>query len=151
MFFSCGHCNNTKQTKEIFYNILNCTVESDGVDTNITYRLDQENWESVSVILLANNDTVRTANTVEFLNRIYNGITETKKIESSNLRQKLIREIKKFENYLIEYDQNVEDRDKDEIKNKIIRHLRPTSNFTAFKRWIVRENPVFMEEFGAYL
>jgi uncharacterized protein (TIGR02646 family) len=150
LFYCCGHCNNSKLAKVEYDEILNCTIETDNVDTKIKYKINP--FPRESAIITAVEDTPATNNTVQLLNEVYNGKTVLKKIESANIRSKLLLEIKKFQELLFQYDDDGYDQDEIEnIKKQIIRHLKPTSNFTAFKRWIIRENSWLQDEFEDYL
>jgi hypothetical protein len=37
------------------------------------------------------------------------------------------------------------------IKQKLILQLRPSSNFTAFKRWFIRDRSWLLEDFEDYI
>jgi len=53
---------------------------------------------------------------------------------------------------LFDYDDDgYEPEEKENIKNQIVRHLKPTSNFTAFKRWIIHENSSLYNDFKAFI
>ncbi len=147
LFWSCGHCNNTKLGN--YDNILNCTVESDNVDTDIKYIFKPFPFETVEIETIANNEKTRT--TKDLLIAVYNGTTKLKKIEAANLKDKLLDEIRDFQQDLIDYfqDTNTDD-DKQYFLIKIRGHLNRASNFTAFKRWIVRDNDRLRDEFEEY-
>ncbi len=82
---------------------------------------------------------------------VYNGTTTLKKIEAANLRKKLLTEIMDFQKSLIDYFQDTNnDEDKAYFLRKIRGHLNKASNFTAFKRWIVKDNKKLREEFEGY-
>ncbi len=150
LFYCCSHCNNNKLARAVFDEILNCTIETDGVDIKIKYEIDPFPGEKARIIALENNNKVN--NTVRLLNEIYNGTTTLKKIESANIRNKLLSEIRKFQDLLFEYvndDYNQEE--KIEFKRKIIQQLRPTSNFTAFKRWIIRKSEYLRPDFEEFI
>ena len=150
LFYCCGHCNNTKLAKAAFEDILNCTIELDGVDTKIKYTIKPLPKEKAEITALENTDRVN--NTVRLLDEAYNGTTTLKLIESANIRSKLLSEIRAFYDLLLEYDNDLYDEnEKLQIKNKIIRELRPASNFTAFKRWIIRDSDYFRPQFAEYL
>lgn len=138
LFFCCAHCNNTKLANPDYDLILNCTIERDNVETIIRYHIDPLPKEKA--IITALEDTQQVVKTVDLLHNIYNGTTELKIIESANLRSKLLKEIRNFHNLLFAYydDSNTEE-ELFAVKNQIIRELRSTSNFTAFKRWIIRD------------
>jgi len=151
LFYCCSHCNNTKLDKAKYDYILNCTVEADAVETNIRYHINPFPMEQAEFtpILLKN---VKVSNTIDLLLEVYNGSTPLKKIESGNLRSKLLKEIRNFQNLLFDfYDDTFNDEEKLEIKNKIIRQLRPTTNFTAFKKWVLRDNEKLRADFVDYL
>jgi len=150
LFYSCAHCNNIKLDKLKYDSILNCTIEIDEVETKIKYHIDPWPKEQAEITPLV--DDIRVSNTVELLLEIYNGTTELKKIESANLRSKLLKEIRAFQNLIFEfYDDSYTLEEKEELKSRIIRQLRPTSNFTAFKKWILRDSEVMVLDFVDYL
>lgn len=146
LFFSCGHCNNTKLDK--FDDILNCT-ESNAIETKIKYEIKPFPKEKAKIEAIENIPQIN--NTVDLLNQVYNGTTNLKQIESSNIRSNLLREIKEFQALLFEYDDEDEDEEKEKFRKKIIKHLNSNSAYTAFKRWIIRDNNYFREIFIDFL
>jgi uncharacterized protein (TIGR02646 family) len=150
LFYCCSHCNNTKLAKPKFDSILNCTIEADEVETSMKYHLDPFPKEKVKITPLKPDISVK--NTVDLLLEIYNGTTNQKKIESANLRNKLLVEIRKFQDLLFDfYDDTFTSDEQDKIKNEIVRHLRAPSNFTSFKRWIIRENEEISKDFSGFI
>lgn len=146
LFYCCAHCNNTKLAKPQYDAILNCTLDAD-IDTKIRYHIDPWPKEKAEITALVADANV--TNTVDLLLEVYNGTTELKKIESANLRSKLLKEIREFQNLLFAfYDDSYTDEEKADIKNSIIRQLRPTSNFTAFKKWVLRDSEVAADFVG---
>ncbi len=144
LFYACVHCNSTKS--DDYDNILNCTIESDGVDKKIKYWINPFPKEEAKIIALDLDD--RVVNTVALLNAVYNGSTTLKKIEAANLRSKLLKEIRNFQQLLFDYYNDLyNEAEKAEIKGQILRELRPSSNFTAFKIWILKENPDLLVDF----
>ena len=115
----------------------------------IKYQIDPYPKEKAE--FSAQEDTELTRNTVLLLYATFNGTTQLKKIESGNLRSQLLKEVRKFQDMLFEYDDGtyIED-EKEVLRNRIIRELQPASGFTAFKRWIIRQNEVLFEEFSSY-
>lgn len=148
LFWSCGHCNNIKSND--YKEILNCTDKTDNVDSVLKYNLKPFPFEMVDIIPM--NSNPKTINTRDLLLAIYNGTTPLKKIESSNLRGKILDEIMCFQQLLVDY---FKDTNTPEAKRnylfKIQGHLNRASNFTAFKRWIVWENERLNKEFGQYI
>lgn len=146
LFYCCAHCNNTKLAKPEYDNILKCTVAEDGVDTKIRYHINP--WPGEKAEFQAVEDTERVNNTVALLREVYNGKTVLKTIEAANLRDALLKEVRKFQDLIFEYfDNSFSEEDKEYLKQKIARELNSASAFTAFKRWIVRDSVTLNGEF----
>ncbi len=147
LFWSCGHCNNIKL--DGYTDIINCTDSNENIETRIKISIKAFPMEQVNVEPLDTNPS--TLSTVELLNSVYNGTTKLKTIESNNLRTKIQTDIADFRKYLFDYfDDDLDGRDKRYCLLQIKKHLRRSSNFTLFKRVIVRENPVLRNEFEKY-
>lgn len=75
-----------------------------------------------------------------------------KQKEAINLKNHLLEEICDFQGHFKNYfaETNDED-DKAYYLRKIKSHLNKGSSFTAFKRWIIRDNNRLLEELGEYL
>jgi hypothetical protein len=142
LYLSCGHCNNTKLAK--YDEILNCTTIDDNVEMALYYKCNPFPMEKAEIKVRV--DSLKARNTKELIEKTFNGEhTPQKKLESANLRNKLIHEIKDFQQLLFDYFEN----NKHEIfKVKIEEQLSCRSAFTAFKRWIIRDNEMLLEEFN---
>ena len=70
------------------------------------------------------------------------------------LRDKLIKDIHRFQNILTQYFEYT-DAELSEEANALLPqiklHINKAANFASFKRWIIRNNDVFMAKFGQYL
>ena len=149
LFFACGHCNNTKLAKPEYDTILNCTDPKDDPENWIEYELKPFPKEKVKLKpKVGFESNQRVMNTIQLLDSVYNGTTHLKKIESSNLRDKLLKEIIDFQQNLLEYYQDLDDEEKGICRKKILRHLQYSSAFTAFKRWIIKNNPELQKDFS---
>jgi hypothetical protein len=153
LFLACGHCNNTKGDK--FDNILNCTNPAHDVENRIKYEMKPFPGERVKITSL--KDDERVNNTVRLLMEVFNGSTPLKVIESSNIRKTLLKELLDFQKQLLKYakcdkgdKENKTDREREKYSRRIEKHLAGSSAFTAFKRWIIKENPIFREIFEQY-
>ena len=143
LFFSCGHCNNVKLDN--FNNILNCNILEDKVDSAIHYYCKPFPKEKAEFRILILSD--RAKETKDLLEKSFNGEhTPQKSLESSFLRSLLIKEIKDFQDLLFNYYECMEE-DKEYFLIKIKFHLSNQSAFTAFKRWIIRDNKALKSEF----
>lgn len=148
LFYACGHCNNIKLAKHT--NLLNSTIEADNVETNFHYHINPFPKEKANLTAIASD--IRIINTVALLNDIYNGNTIHKTIEAGNIRAKLLKEVRNFQDLLFQYyDDSYDKEELVTVKQKIERELRRTSAFTAFKRWVIRDNADLFADFGMYL
>lgn len=147
LFWSCGHCNNTKLA--LYSDLLNCTVAADAVETALKYEIKPFPKEKAQIT--AQNADPRTGRTRDLLLAIFNGTTPLKTIESSNLREHLLREIKDFQTELIAYYESIGEAERQEHRQKIARHLDRSSAFTAFKRWVIRNNEGLYSDFAHLL
>jgi len=149
LFFSCAHCNNIKLAS--YNNILDCTKAEENVDTDLKYIFKPFPFEHVKIESLKDNNEVNT--TKNLLMAVYNGTTKLKKLESANLRNSLLEDIMKFQQLLKDYFEVSEDDNdgKEYFRIKIRNEIGNSSNFTAFKRWIIWDNEKLNEEFGGMI
>jgi len=150
LFWSCAHCNNIKRDKYI--NFLNCTNADDRVEERLRYTVDS--FPFGKIVIEALDDEEKTQITKKLLLNVYYGSTIQKKIESSNLRKNLIKELKSFQDILFEYLHNyvdLDDEDREFFLSKIKRHLNIASAFVSFKRWMIRDNKKLLNLFEKYL
>lgn len=149
LFYACSHCNNTKEMlerdSEFKGGFLNCTHEEDRVDERISYRVYSFPIAIVVIEKAEISDeeySVRVENTITLLDAIYNGYkTSIKKIEAENIRTAILNEIDTFQNLLIEMVTAKSSAEKDDLIKKVRNCLKNDTAFTAFKRWIVKDNP----------
>ena len=131
---SCAHCNNTKLARHD--KILNCTVESDSVETALKYLLNS--FPEVEVNIEVRQPSQKCENTKDFLDDVFNGKTPIKKLETKNIRSRLNKEFSRFideiNTYLLEPNPN------DESQRRIRESLSRQAEFAAFKRWHIRSN-----------
>jgi len=145
LFFACGHCNNTKLEK--YDNLLNCTDVNDDVENKLKYIFEPID----KVIKIEALDTEqKTNNTKNLLIAVYNGTTSLKKTDVENLIEHLENEIDNFQEKLKKYWNTSDTEIKQFYLPKIQEHLSRASNFTAFKRWIIKDNQRLRNEFEQY-
>lgn len=145
LFLACNHCNSAKGDK--FGNILNCTIKTDCVDTAISYNFIPFPKEKLQFI--PQNTNKKTHHTVLLLDRVFNqDFTATKSIESVNLRDKLLDNIYDFQKLLIDYYEN---ENKEYFLEQIKSQLNKSSEFTAFKRQIIRNSEYYKRDFEKYI
>jgi uncharacterized protein (TIGR02646 family) len=145
LFWSCGHCNNTKLAKFDF--ILNCADTNDVIEEKLNY--DIKPYPRAKVSITANSDDNKTLQTQALLLAVFNGTTTLKEIESDNIRSNLLKEIKNFQKWLFKYfnDTN-DDKEKERCLKKIKQHLNKASAFTSFKRQIIKDDDELFKEFS---
>jgi hypothetical protein len=149
LFLSCSHCNNIKGEK--YDNILNPINDDEDVENFIKYEMPM--FPKSKVKIIAVNTSEKTLQTVNLLNDVYNGTTPLKSIESEYIREALLRELLDFQDALLTYynDENDDEDEKVLSKKRIIKHINKKSAFTAFKRWIVKENEILYEDFREFI
>jgi hypothetical protein len=103
------------------------------------------------VEISAQKNDQRVDSTVSLLLEVYNGTTPLKVIESGNIRKALLNEILDFQKHLLEYyDEDNEEDDRRIHLKEIKKHLKKSSPFTAFKRWIIKDIPDLRKDFEQY-
>ena len=142
LFLACAHCNNIKGDR--YYPILDCTKVD--IDDIIEFKLvgNPIISEELAIIATKNDDEIK--NTCDLLHDVYYGTTQQKIIEANILRNRLFKEINQFGAYIRKYTRASGDYKKD-LSSKIKLELKNTSEFTAFKRWIIRDNPKVCADF----
>ena len=151
LFFACGHCNGTKLAKPEYDNILNCTVKEDDVENRLKYIFYLSTHKMIEEVIIESLDNSdKTNNTKNLLQATYNGSTPTKKFEANNLKSRLRDEIKNFNDAIKNYQTTNNKEEKDYFLEKIKSHIDKSSDFTAFKRWIIKDSPKLKMEFEQY-
>lgn len=146
LYLACVHCNNTKLGK--YDPILDCCQED--IDQKIAFS-QKDVFEQCAVKLTPLEDGTETKNTVALLNDIYEGTTPSKRIEAQNLRRELKKELDMFAMLLYDYKTEDNDDEKEEYRYCIRQHLKPSSPFTAFKRWMILNHQDQYPEFLPYI
>ena len=148
LFFACPHCNNIKGDRHD--NILNCTEINPTITDIIKFSMNPFPNEVTLIEALNDDETVK--NTVDLLNKIYNSQSpDIKRLESSNLRSKLSRELNEFTRSIIDYAYEKRPSQKEDLRAIIIDHLKKDSQFTAFKIWQVKSSNFLRTEFNEYI
>jgi uncharacterized protein (TIGR02646 family) len=149
LFWACGHCNNIKGDNLLYDNILNCTDKTHDIENKLKFIFQPFAAERVEIQVIDNSET--TKNTQKLLFAVYNGTTIQKEKESINLLDFLLSEFDKFNGFLLGYLKSENEDTKKYYSEKIKLELDGSSNFTAFKRWEIRENyPKLKAEFEKY-
>ena len=144
LFYACQHCNNCKSGN--FDNILNCTDDNEDVEMwiELFVELVEGSRVKISITPQGENSGNRTKveNTIHLLERIYNGEhTAIKTEESDNLRNFLIDEMWVFYGNIRKLMSNIRYPQEQKESEEFIRlNVRNDSNFTGFKRWVIRRN-----------
>lgn len=144
LFLSCKHCNNTKGDR--FDNILNCMNE----DVEDCISCELEAFPKATVKIKPLKDDIRVNNTVKLLDLCFNGETPLKKLDSKNMRDNLSSQLTEFKRTIIDF-LNSSDETHDVLERKIIDELADTSEYAAFKRCYIKNNPKLNSIFGKYI
>ncbi len=151
LMYACSHCNNTKN--DLFRTspstIINCTDPEQFPDLWIEYRLDISDDLKVIAKITQNLATPAPAyqqqidNTIRLLDAVYNGTkTAIRSQEAFNLRVKLTTELRNFQQKLFEYLTTTDAARKSQLKTAINQEIENASEFTAFKKWMLRDRNI---------
>ena len=91
------------------------------------------------------SDDEEVEQTVSLLEDVYYGTTPQKKIEAQIIRKNLRKNLSKFKEYVREYQEAEDAVEKDDIGELLKRELKNSSEFTAFKRWLIWDKEMFSE------
>lgn len=157
LFWSCAHCNGIKSDTHI--DLLNCTKISDCVDQKIKYDLDPFAFPSYHKVIIEPLTTEqKTLNTVILLQKVYKGVssdgttvTDMRKLQAGAIREKLFNDICDFECILKRYFMTDLPAEQEILKMRIINELKNSSQFTAFKRYVIRNNRHYFSEFSMHI
>lgn len=148
LYYSCAHCNNLKLSK--YDNILDPGNPEEDVENLIHYGMPiLHKRAKIEIRGCKNNEKVNS--TVELLNYVYNGKTAIKDIEAVNIKRDLVKELLEFTTWLIDYDDELEEDEREELKRNIRKGLSVKSAFTAFKRQIIKDTDYLYKEFKDYI
>ena len=145
LFLACAYCNHIKSDK--YTPIWDCTQVE--VDELISFRKAGHfgTDESLTFAKVEGADeTLATAMTCELLQRVYHGKTKQEEFGAKILRNAVISELSKFKNCIRNYRQSSGE-DKEDLSELIKKDLKSNSQFVAFKRWVVRDNPDWCNDF----
>lgn len=134
---SCGHCNAIKGNRYI--PILDCTRID--VDLKISFRVLDFLSNEKEIEIKALDTSTETENTCRLLNDVYYGknpnTAREANIKRREIREKILKFMQKVRTYIDE--ENPEK--KQDLLLAIEAELSNRSEFTAFKRWIIRDHP----------
>lgn len=142
LFFSCAHCNNTKLAIK---NLIDCTKKDEAIERRLIQ--DYNLVENEASFSSNSSSDIPAENTAELLNKIFAGHTKLKKLEASNLREKVKKELINFIDLLDEYTSNPSASSKALLEAD----LKSSSAFTGFKRHIARGNGKVSADFADLL
>lgn len=146
LFLSCAHCNNIKLGR--YDNILDCTNED--VDEVIAFRKIGYFGREEMLQFEALDNREETKQTVALLECVFYGETPQKQFEAKILRKRLREEISRFKGLVRDF-KEAEGEDKIDLELALKRELKCSSEFTAFKRWLIKDNKEYYSELLPYV
>jgi uncharacterized protein (TIGR02646 family) len=140
LFLSCGFCNGRKSNK---YSLLEPT--SHNIEDHISHALDFANKKVVFAINSSPDeiDYALANDTIQLLNRLFNGKGNIRDVKAQTLYEDLQREINFFLSLLNEYGKNSNNENRQRIKDCLL----ISKEFLAFKYWILKGLPDFYAVF----
>jgi len=145
LFLACGHCNNIKLAK--FDDIVDPTKCDPEDHIALSADTTDDLIDQVKIEPLMTDSS--TMQTVELLEHVYNtGTTDIKVIECSHLRNEhLMPNIRRFKQFICGYHEEPDLG----YADKIMKEIDRSAAFAAFKRKIVRDDPVLSVVFAEAL
>ena len=147
LLLACSYCNTVKNKREFDEGIIN-PVEIDPEDL-ILFELSYDDFGLENVVIrhkCDSEDKSLADKTVKLLNLVYNNKSkrDNQKVSSANLRDMLSREISSFYTLVDNYkaERNFGD------YQVVIEEISRSSEFAAFKRKIVRDDPELSKVFA---
>lgn len=137
LFMGCRYCNGKKSNN--YDNILNpqnCNIEEE-IEQHIVFA------QKKAVFSSHVNDQEHT-NTVELLNKVYNGSKCVRTIKEERFFEKAISIINNFSGLICSYLKNP----CLETENAIIEELAIDKELLGFKYWIIQKNPSLIAKFS---
>ena len=149
LFYCCQKCNKIKPKKINTCSddaVLNC-CEID-VEAYIKLKLNiKECKVEVEQILRDEVLDIQIQNTINLLNRIYNG-KNSKSKSCEDLKDEIIIVVSSFRKKLDKYQTT---KLKRAIIEEVKEELDKSSSYSTFKRWIIRDNTLLNQEFKQYI
>ncbi|MGS0824866.1 hypothetical protein ACVBIO_03560 [Shewanella sp. 0m-8] len=137
LFLACEHCNSIKSNH--YLGLIDCTSEHP--DRHMSFHLDPIADIGKRVIIKKLPTSTINDDTVNLLSEIYSGTASCKKLGAEVIVDELIDELNDFHDLLDSYTQT---QNPVEL-NDLIWEVNNKSKFTAFKRWMVKDNPDYSE------
>jgi len=135
LFLACNHCNNIKLTTEI----LNCTDPNHDVEERIEYNSISFIEQPIEIKANNNYNDKLTTDTVDLLNKVYNGHTKIKTRDAIKLKEKLLQEMIQFQQLMLNYSKEKNNKYKlAEIERNIKAEIHKGSELASFKRQIIK-------------
>lgn len=145
LFWACGHCNNIKSGR---YNpILDCSQVE--VERKIAFRKEGCFGGDERYVFTALEMNEEINNTIQLLYAVYYGNTPQKRMEAVNIRRALRSDLSNFKNLVRAY-YEVEEYEKEDIREAIRKEVGQSAAFAAFKRWLLWDHREAYKELLEY-
>ncbi|MBY7926304.1 hypothetical protein KW451_06065 [Vibrio fluvialis] len=138
LFNGCDHCNAIKSDE--YRELIDCTKTHP--ERKIRFEVEPLNKLGEQVVLIQLDGELHE-DTINLLNAVYRGTNKRKQLEAQNIVSDLIEEINDFQDLIADYLDSPEDHEIEDIRYEV----NNESKFTAFKRWVVLNNPEYKARF----
>ena len=136
LYLSCGHCNSIKGNR--YVPILDCTRVD--VDLKISFRVLDFLSNEKEIEIQALDNSIETKNTCRLLNDVYYGKNSNTAREANIKRREIRKKISEFMQKVRMYIDEENPEKKQDLLMMLKIELSNRSEFTAFKRWIIRDH-----------
>ena len=146
IFYACRHCNKIKNQKRFYGGIINPLVTDP--EECIELRMSYDNLREKVVLVKKVKDDALVDVTVDLLDLVHNNVSTDNSRESAcNLRKKISDNLSVFLMYIKHYkeEQSIGD------YYNIIEEISIDSEFAAFKRQMIKDDPGLLAVFSKNL
>lgn len=137
LFIACGYCNGKKSD------------DFDGISSPDTYNVEEEIEQTVDyanskAIFKTLGESTGKAQTVDLLNRVFNGTDKYRKLREERFFKHFIMTINSFNAMVVDYMLSPTEKLKEAIRDS----LSIGNEYLGFKYWIIKENSTLFHDFG---
>jgi hypothetical protein len=138
-----------EENNTVLVKVINYTIEHEKFKEYKLYTGDVNRPKTINKITSIGR---RNKFIINLLEEVFEGKTVRQRIGAENLTDDLKSEMNIFYHFALEFLRpNIMPSRKRDIKELIIEHLKPHSEFTAFKVWVIKRNRKLFQEFSQYL
>lgn len=140
LFIACGYCNNKKKTGFDDIALPNNYNIEDVIEQRVDYKSNKAEFSS-------NETDDGVSQTINLLNRMFNGTGEMRTLREDIFFKKLIMVLNGFKAFISDFATDKSDAH----RQAVINALDISSEYLGFKYWLIKDNAALYAEFKDYM